>query len=99
MNVLWPAAILVFIVAAILFASRQPRLAPLFKWLPVPLWCYALPMATSAMGWLPHEPDAWRLLTTTLLPFALALLLLGIDLGSIVRTGGRLLAAAAAGAA
>ena len=91
-------SVLVLIVAVILIASRQSKLAPLFKWLPVPLWCYALPMAAATLGWLPHEHEAWRLLTGTLLPFALALLLLGVDLGRVVRMGGGLLAAASAGA-
>lgn len=93
-----PVVVLGVIVGAVLVAAKQPVLQPVFRWLPVPLWCYALPMAAATLGWLPHEHEAWRLVTTTLLPFALALLLLGVDLGSIVRTGGRLLAAAAAGA-
>ena len=93
-----PIVILTLIVAVILLASRHPRLVSLFKWLPVPLWCYALPMAAATMGWLPHKHEAWRLLIATCLPFALALLLLGVDLGRVARMGGGLLAAASVGA-
>ncbi|OGX40181.1 MAG: hypothetical protein A3C53_07555 [Omnitrophica WOR_2 bacterium RIFCSPHIGHO2_02_FULL_68_15] len=95
----WPLAVLVAIVSSILVASRQRLLAPLFRWLPVPLWCYALPMAAAALGWLAPADPAWKMLTRLLLPLALALLLLGVDLGGLRRTGGRLLAAAATGAA
>ena len=99
MSWVFPIAVLILIVAVILLAARQRILAPLFHWLPVPLWCYALPMAAAALGWLPHEHQAWRLITSKVLPGALALLLLGVDLAGLRRTGGRLLAAAAAGAA
>ena len=53
-----PPLILAVTVAAILLAARQPRAAPLFRWLPVPLWCYAVPMAASALGWLPPADPA-----------------------------------------
>ena len=99
MNIVWPLTILVVIVVAILLARQAPRLAFLFRWLPVPLWCYAVPMAASSAGWLTPSHPAWRLITALLLPLALALLLLGVDLGALRRTGGRLLASAAAGAA
>lgn len=94
----WPAFILLTIVSAILFASHHARFAPLFKWLPVPLWCYALPMAAVTLGWLPRSHAVYAWFTGPFLPVALALLLLGIDLPSVMRSGGKLLAAAAVGA-
>ncbi|MBI4342141.1 MAG: DUF819 family protein [Candidatus Omnitrophica bacterium] len=94
-----PAAVLLFVVAALLFANRHPALAPLFRWLPVPLWCYAIPMTAVTAGWLPPEQPVYRLITTHSLPVALALLLLGVDLPSVTRTGWRVVTAALLGAA
>ncbi len=94
-----PVVVLGVMVGAVLVAAKQPVFQSVFRWLPVPLWCYALPMAAATLGWLPHEHQAWRLITANVLPGALALLLLGVDLAGLRRTGGRLLATAAAGAA
>ncbi|MBI2104816.1 MAG: DUF819 family protein [Candidatus Omnitrophica bacterium] len=95
----WPAAVLGLIVAAVLLAERRPALQHFFRWLPVPLWCYALPLLAAELGWLPREPAPYRLLTDQLLPLALALLLLGADLPAVMRTGARALLAALVGAA
>ena len=92
---------LLLIVIAILLAHRQPRLEPLFRWLPVPLWCYALPMAGVTFGWLPSDAAALarhRALATALLPAALSLLLLGVDMPSVLRSGRRAMLVAAVGA-
>jgi uncharacterized membrane protein len=96
-----PLIALAGIVAAILAAEREPRLKLLFRWLPVPLWCYALPAIAVTLDWLPREfPDQpiYRPLTTALLPVALALLLFGVDLAAVGRAGRRALRAAAMGA-
>ncbi|MDP3703042.1 MAG: DUF819 family protein [Candidatus Omnitrophota bacterium] len=93
-----PLAVLLVIVAAILVASRSPSLQPAFRWLPIPLWCYALPLLAVSVGWLPQETPIYRSLTEQLLPIALILLLLGVDLASVVRSGARSLIAAGAGA-
>jgi uncharacterized membrane protein len=98
MNTPLPSLLLAAIVAVILLAARTPRLALLFRWAPVPLWCYAIPMAAGSLGWLPQDARAWRALIDTLLPFALALLLLGVNIGGLRRIGGRLLTAGIAGA-
>lgn len=74
----------------------------LLRWLPVPLWCYLLPSLAVSLGLLPRETaDAplYRPLTEVLLPLALALLLLGVDVRALRRTGAQALLAAAAGAA
>ncbi len=71
----------------------------MFRWIPVPLWCYAVPMAAVALGWLPRGHPAYRALTDGLLPFALALLLMGVDVPSVVRAGWRALLAMALGSA
>ena len=90
---------LTLIVAAILVASRRPAWQHVFQWLPVPLWCYAIPIAMVALGWLPSGHPAYRSLTDHLLPFALGLLLLGVDLPAVIRTGSRALIAMVVGAA
>ena len=95
----WPLALLVFLVIAILFASHLLALAPIFRWLPVPLWCYMVPMIAVTVGWLPSGSTTYRALNDRLLPFALGLLLLGMNLPSVVRTGWRALAATAIGSA
>ncbi|MBI4341125.1 MAG: DUF819 family protein [Candidatus Omnitrophica bacterium] len=95
----WPVAGLILLVTAISLASRQATLRQLFRWLPVPLWCYALPIASVALHLLPSAHPAYAQLTTWLLPVALACLLLGVDLPAIAASGRQALAAAAIGAA
>jgi len=100
-NLLWAVVGLAALIAAVLRAARVPRLQRLFRWLPIPLWCYLLPIVMVEIGGLPpHDPSAplYRPLTMTLLPVALGLLLLGVNLRHILRTGSRALAAAAIGA-
>ena len=94
-----PLAILPLLVALLLRADRAPALRPVFHWLPLPVWCYAIPMALSTAGWLPAAHPLYPAITGWALPLALGLLLLGVDLRSMAQTGARALAAAAAGAA
>lgn len=98
MRLWWPAAALLFIVLTMLYASQRPGLARIFRWTPMPLWCYLLPAIASSIGWLPRDPAVYRALTEHVLPIALALLLLGVDVPGVLRTGARALAAAAVGA-
>lgn len=99
MSALWPVAALVVLVGAILLASRARVLARLFRWLPMPLWCYVLPMLAVSLGWLPSSAPLYRQLTDACLPPALVLLLLGVDLAAVTRTGPVALRAAVVGAA
>lgn len=95
-----PTIALCAMVGLILWAERRPRWQRLFRWLPVPLWCYAAPMVAVHLGWLPPESASspiYRGLTTLLLPIALALLLLPADLPGILRTSRRALLAAVIG--
>ncbi|MBI3996361.1 MAG: DUF819 family protein [Candidatus Omnitrophica bacterium] len=98
MSAWWPAVGLALIVGLVLLAQRLPMCAPLFRWLPIPLWCYALPMMAVSIGWLPSRDPAYPALINGALPLALGLLLFGVDLASIVRTGPRALLAAGVGA-
>jgi uncharacterized membrane protein len=95
----WPAAALGLMACLILLAQRHTVLRPVFRRLPVPLWCYGLPLAAVELGWLPAPHPAYASLADGLLPIALALLLLGTDLAAVRRMGGRVLVAMAAGVA
>jgi uncharacterized membrane protein len=94
-----PVASLVLIVLSVLALAHQPASARLFRWLPIPLWCYALPMVASSLGWLPRGHPAFQAVMDAVLPFALALLLLGVELRSVLRIGWRALGITAIGSA
>ncbi len=89
----WPVIFLVLIVGTLLGMAQHPRGARLFRWLPVPLWCYAAPMILMSIGWLPQKHPAYAQVMTLVLPVALALLLLGLDVAAVMRVGGRALVA------
>jgi uncharacterized membrane protein len=95
---LWPAGALALIVLGVMAADRHPAAQRVLRWIPLPLWCYALPAALVAAGWLPAQHPAYRAITDRVLPVALALLLCGVDLPAATRSGARALLAAAAGA-
>jgi len=99
MTAWWPAAVLALVVFAVRAAGRAPQLCLVFRWLPVPLWCYLLPSALVAAGVLPAGAPAYPLVTAAVLPAALALLLFGTNVPAIVRMGGRAAAAGLVGAA
>ncbi len=86
------------IVASILLAARQPWGRRLLRWAPIPCWCYVLPLLARSLGWLPADPQALGALTQIIFPIALALLLLGTDVGATLRLGASALGAAACGA-
>lgn len=88
---------LVVIVALILTVSRTPLGSKLTRWLPVPFWCYVLPMLATTFGILPAEHEAYSMITRYVLPIALVLLILGADLSALPRLGGRALLVGLAG--
>jgi uncharacterized membrane protein len=96
---LWPLAPLAAVVGVVSWLSRQPAAAPLFRWLPVPLWCYGLPMALRGLGWLPPSHPAYGVATDWLFPAVLCVMLLDVDLRRVARVGPSALTAMAAGAA
>ncbi len=83
----WPALVVIGIAVAVVALSAHPRGRFLFRWAPVPLWCYGLPMLLNAAGWLPAHHPAYPWLTTHLLPLTLSLLLMGTDLIALRRVG------------
>lgn len=94
----WSLVFLGVMVVAVMSASRQDLFRGLFLWLPIPLWCYLLPLAAQALGWISPDPAVYSALTTHLLPLALGCLLLGADLPSFLRTGRSAIMAMAIGA-
>ena len=99
MSNLWPGVVLIALVAGVLTASRHPSYRTVFHWLPVPLWCYLLPMIGVTIGWLPSGHPAYRAMVEQWLPVALGLLLLSVNVGAVARTSRRALLAASVGAA
>jgi len=95
----WPAGVLIGIVAMLLVANSRPAWRRLFHWLPIPLWCYGLPMLLVAAEVLPSQHAFYPWTMQRVLPVALALLLLGVDLPAVRRLGTQALITMAAGAA
>ena len=54
---------------------------------PVPFWCYFVPMLAAAFGLIPHSHPFYSFLSRQLLPICLVLLLIGTDLKSMARMG------------
>ncbi len=97
---LYPLAALISLVVLLNGLNRRPGFAGLFRWIPIPIWCYAVPMIAVSAGWIPHGDTApYRAFANQLLPIALGLLLLGVDLRGVIHSGARGLAAMTAGAA
>lgn len=94
----WPLIALIGLVALLDLASRHARLQRGVRWLPIPLWCYAIPMLLTALGWLPAHAKAYGWITSDVFPVALVLLLLGTDLASVRRLGSQALLAMGIGA-
>ncbi|WP_218082226.1 DUF819 family protein [Anthocerotibacter panamensis] len=79
----WVAAF----VGLVFWLSQQKYLAALFEVIPPIIWIYALPAVASSLGLVPQESPLYSLLSGTLLPVALVLLLVGTDLPAVVRLG------------
>jgi uncharacterized membrane protein len=85
-----PMAVLAFLAALVGFifwASGLPKLEKFFEYLPPVIFCYFLPMAATTAGITPSSSPVYDWLTAYLLPFALLLLMISIDLKAIGRLG------------
>ena len=85
--------------AGLLVLERVRPFQRVFHWLPIPLWCYGIPMALQTAGWLPTNRAAYLWATDLLFPIALGLLLLGVDLRALARIGTQAMLAMAIGVA
>ncbi|MBF0570724.1 MAG: DUF819 family protein [Candidatus Omnitrophica bacterium] len=72
---------------SILFLAGNPRSKGLFKFLPSMFWIYFLPMVLSTCGIIDAKSPLYQGITRCLLPPALFLLLLNVDIKAISRLG------------
>jgi len=84
-------AAFVGVVALVLHARRRGAFQAVFRFLPVPFWCYLLPMLGTTAGLFPSDAPLYGALSRYLLPFCLALLLVSADLSAVARLGARAL--------
>ena len=80
-------AVLAGIIAVIFWLAGVARLKVLFTYLPPVIWCYFVPMLATTFGLLPDSSPAYAWIRTYLLPLALLLLMLSIDVRSVLRLG------------
>lgn len=80
-------AFLAAILGIVFWLSTVSTLEPLFKYLPPVIWAYFVPMLTTTAGITPNESVVYDWMSTYLLPFALFLLMLTVDLPAILRLG------------
>ncbi len=80
-------AFLAAIVALIFWVSGLERFRKTFEVIPPVIYVYFLPMLTTTFGITPASSAAYDWMTGYLLPFALLLLMISIDLKSLARLG------------
>ncbi|MCM8794219.1 MAG: DUF819 family protein [Candidatus Omnitrophica bacterium] len=73
------------LVTFLLLWRRLPVLRTLLRFLPVPFWCYFLPMLAGTFGLLPSQHPFYAFLSEKLLPVCLGLLIIGADCRGIAR--------------
>ena len=74
-------------VAFIYWVSGLPRFKKLFEYTPQVIYVYFLPMFATTFGITPAASPAYDWLTRYLLPFALLLLMISVDVKAILRLG------------
>ena len=90
-------AYLAAVLGTVFWLSGQPRLQPLFKITPPVIYAYFIPTISTTVGITPASSPAYDWMVRFLLPVALLLLMISIDLGSIARLGRTALAMVLAG--
>ena len=86
-NYLLLILVLVAVEFSILFLATNPRTKHLFNFIPSMFWIYFLPMVLSTCGVIDAKSPLYPMITKNLLPPALFLLLLNIDIKAIARLG------------
>jgi uncharacterized membrane protein len=85
-----PMAVFAFLAAVLGFVfwlSGVPRLKKIFEVLPPIIFAYFVPTISSALGIIPLTSPAYAWMVRFLLPVALLLLMITVDLPGIVRLG------------
>ena len=81
------AAYLAGLIALVFWLSGLPRLGKLFDITPPVIYAYFLPTLSTTFGITPPSSPAYAWMVRYLLPFALLLLMITIDLRAIARLG------------
>jgi uncharacterized membrane protein len=81
---------LIFILAVLFAWAGHPKLGKVFKFFPLIVLCYFVPMALSNLGVIPTESAVYVLIKKWLLPSALILITLSVDIPGIIRLGPKL---------
>ena len=85
------------LVALVFWVSELPRCRKLFEVVPPVIYVYFLPMLATTAGITPAESPLYGWTVPYLLLFALLLLMVSVDVGSILKLGGTALFMVAAG--
>ena len=80
-------AILLLVLALIFWLTQQKWAKPVFKIIPALVLCYFVPTALTTAGVLPNESPLYDWIKANVLPAALFLLILSLDLPAILRLG------------
>lgn len=80
-------AYLAALLAAVFWLSERRALKKLFTVTPPVIYAYFLPTLSTTFGILPASADVYGWMTRYLLPVALLLLMIGVDLRAIARLG------------
>jgi uncharacterized membrane protein len=73
--------------AGIFWISEQPALQKLFRITPAVIYCYFVPTLSTTLGIIPMASPVYEWMTRFLLPVALLLLMITVDLKSILKLG------------
>ena len=85
------------IVALVFWVSELPRFRKVFEVVPPVIYVYFLPMLATTAGITPSQSPLYEWTVPYLLLFALLLLMVSVDVGSILKLGGTALFMVAAG--
>jgi uncharacterized membrane protein len=80
-------SLLAAIVGAIFWLSEMKALKPIFKYVPPIIWVYFVPMFCTTFGLTPAESETYAWMTRYLLPVALFLLMITVDVKAILKLG------------
>lgn len=80
-------AFLAAIIGSIFWLSKTDTFAPFFKYLPPILWVYYVPMILTTLDVTPAASPMYAWMARYMLPVALLLLMITVDLKAIVRLG------------
>jgi len=93
------AGFLAAVVALIFWLSELPALKKIFEYTPPVIYVYFTPMLLTTAGVIPSASPAYEWLIRYLLPFALFLLMVSVDLKSVAKLGRTALIMVVAGTA